>query len=315
MIVRVLLASVFAALPLAAQAADLGTDYSFIEDSLAPGPTHVGPTVLLEGYGGYNWIDTNDSTEDEKTEFWLYGGWAAINIPVRGASGIQLEMFGEGTSVSSDENDNYNWSAGGGVHAFWRDPSRGLLGVFGGAVYSDVGNADNDHFNHAWAWLAGIEGQAYLNMTTLYGQAGYATYVDSASDGSGSDPDFPKDVIFVRGVARHFLTDHTKLEGEVGGAFGEFDTNDDGFFIVNWALEAEHAIANASPVSIFARYEGIYAHQDEDAEYSLDSTIKVGLRGRFGGAAESAYFNDRNGVSLEMPDVGRWGGVLNGPIE
>lgn len=314
---KLLLATVFAMLPVAVNAADVYTEYTFIDESVSPAPAHVGPTFLLEGYGGYNWIDTTDTAgvDDEDTDYWLYGGWAGINIPIAGASGIQLEIFGEGTTAEIMGGDpGYAWSAGGGAHAFWRDPSRGLLGVMGGAYYSNTGTDESDR-NEAWAWLAGVEAQAYLGKTTLYGQAGYTTYVDVPADGSGQDEDYPKDVIFIRGVARQFVGDLTKLEGEVGGAFGRFDDQDADFYIVNWALEAEHAFAGGVPLSVFARYEGIYADHSDESDASLDTTVKVGLRGRFGGAADNLYFNDRNGVSLDLPDVGRWGGVLNGVIE
>ena len=67
--------------------------------------------------------------DDEDTDFALYGGWAAFNIPLGGSYGIQIEGFGEGTTSdnSDEEEGEYQWSAGGGLHAYWRDPTRGLF--------------------------------------------------------------------------------------------------------------------------------------------------------------------------------------------
>lgn len=303
-------------LPFSAVAADLVQDTNTVEI----GPPAAGTTFLLEGYGGYNWIDSNAFDDpDEKDQYWMYGGWAGVNIPVGTTHGLQLEIFGESTPNVSIDQDNYAYSGGGGVHVFWRDPGSGLIGVMGGVFISDAGvDADLADEDTGTAWLAGIEAQAYLGRTTLFGQFGYATYVDSPADGdddTGSDPDFPKDTVFVRGVARRFLTDYTKLEGEVGGAFGKFSANNSSFSLVNWALEIEQAFVETMPVTVFARYEGIYADWSSEGAHSLDSTIKIGLRARFGGAAQSPYFSDRHGVSLDLPDVGRWGGVLNGPIQ
>lgn len=322
---KLLVASVFAVLPFAANAADLAGDFNFIEESVA---APAGPTVLLEGFGGYNWISDvcceGELGDDEATGFWLFGGWAGVNVPVSGASGFQFEVFGEGTSTGSTSQDNYYYSAGAATHLFWRDASRGLFGIFGGVVNSDVGDGQEDN---AWGGFVGLEGQAYLGMTTLYAQAGYATYFDAEADDDsdiGADPDFPKDVWFVRGIARYFVNEYTKLEGEVGGAFGKFDDGDDSFtdqdfYIINWGVEAERAFTGSVPLSVFLRYEGYYAYEEADNggvdDHTLDSTVLAGIRARFGGAAENPYVNDRQGVSLNTPEVGRWGGILNGPIE
>jgi hypothetical protein len=298
-------------LPTGVFAADL---YSAPIESYAEGPAHVGVTMLLEGYGGYNWIDTNDTAGDdeEDTDFALFGGWAAFNIPLNGGYGVQLEAFGEGTTSDNADDDEgqYLWSAGGGAHAYWRDPARGLIGVFGAGYYGEVGEEDDDK---DWGFAAGVEAQAYVNMSTLYGQIGYLTFPEATEE----DVDFPRNTFFLRGVARHFLTENTKLEAEFGGATGTLDGDDEtDFYLVNWAAEVEQGLGwTGMNLSLFARYEGIYADEVDEDDHSLDSTVKVGLRGRFGGAGESLYANDRNGVGLDLPDAGRWAGVLGGPVE
>lgn len=145
--------------------------------------------------------------------------------------------------------------------------------------------------------------------------AGFMTYFDNPPDNSGADPDYPRESVFARGVLRNFVNDYTKLEAEAGVAFGKFRGGDTDYYLVNWALEAERALMNGIPASVFLRYEGFYADDVGENDYSLDTTILVGMSTSFGGASENPYINNKYGVSLNLPDIGRWGGILNGPIE
>ncbi len=196
------------------------------------------------------------------------------------------------------------------AHAYWRDPAGSLIGLFGAGYYAEVGEETDDR---QWGFAAGAEAQAHVGMSTIYAQMGYLTFPEATAD----DADFPLDTFFLRGAARHFFTENTKLEAQLGTAIGTFDGGETDFYLVDWAIEAEQAVGQAGVgLSLFARYEGIYAEEVDEDDNSLDTSVKFGLRARFGGGGgESLLANDRNGVSLDLPDAGRWAGVLGGPVE
>ena len=64
-----------------------------------------------------------------------------------------------------------------GGHANWRDPGRGLIGIFGGA--GDATNFFN--FSSVRHGLIGGEAQVYWGPPPLYGQGGYQSTLGSIS--------------------------------------------------------------------------------------------------------------------------------------
>lgn len=301
------------ALPITARAADVPTLAN--GDAAAAPPTGI--TVLLEGYGGYNWASWGPPADDDPNinevgTFGLFGGWVGANVPI-GAFGFQFETFGEATSLlfAPPTDDSYVMTFGAGGHLYWRNPSAGLFGVMGGAVYSNTNTFAGDGGNQAIGWLAGLEAQAYLGKLTVYAQGGFA---DFPTSGAGADSDYPRDMLFARGAFRYFPTNNTGLEAELGGMWGTFDGGGGAIRIVNWALELEHAFGQG-PLAVFARYEGFLVSDATDGQTELDNAVLVGFRFGFGGVGASPYLNDREGVGLDLPDLGRWGGLGNGVIE
>ena len=120
--------------------------------------------------------------DNERANGWALGGagratwWWAPNYS------LQLDAQGEGTSYK------FNTGGGGffrssshayliGGHANWRDPNRGLIGIFGGA-----GDATSLlTFSSTRHGLIGAEAQVYWGPVTLYGQGGYNTTLGEMS--------------------------------------------------------------------------------------------------------------------------------------
>jgi len=86
-----------------------------------------------------------------------YGSQAAVSIPLGGQYGLQLD----GALGSFD--DRFFGSVA--AHAFWRDPARGLAGLY-------TSNTFWDRMGGAFVGRFGGEGALYLNRWTLQGVAG-----------------------------------------------------------------------------------------------------------------------------------------------
>src|SRR5690606_31620858 len=82
-------------------------------------------------------------------------GEGSISLPLSTNWGLQLDG-----AVATLEDNPFGTSA---AHLFWRDPGRGLIGGYGGAVYYDSPVGD------IWAGQLGIEAEAYLGRVTLQG--------------------------------------------------------------------------------------------------------------------------------------------------
>ena len=160
-------------------------------------------------------FDTHDTANG-----WALGGagratwWWAPNYS------IQLDAQGEGTSYKFNFGggdfqrvSSHSYLIGG--HANWRDPGRGLIGIFGGA--GDATNFFN--FSSVRHGLIGAEGQVYWGPVTLYGQGGYQSTLGAIS--SGNFDSFQ--AWFVRGTARVYVNPNFRLEGTVLYADGDAD--------------------------------------------------------------------------------------------
>ena len=130
---------------------------------------------------GGGFIDLNDLSSDE-----IFNGGVALSFPVGDMFGIQadltaLDVFGE-TAV------------GGAMHAFTRDPSSYLFGVYGG--YVDAGPSN--------IWYIGPEAELYLDNISIEAVGGYM----DISNGGGSE-------FYAVGDVALYATDNLRLA--VGG--------------------------------------------------------------------------------------------------
>ncbi|HZO46402.1 MAG TPA: hypothetical protein VFB68_10945 [Xanthobacteraceae bacterium] len=264
----------------------------------------------VELYGG--WARTKETIcgtitcfTDDPANGWALGGagratwWWAPNYS------LQLDAQGEGTSYKFNNGPNnfirasaHSYLIGG--HANWRDPSRGLIGIFGGA-----GDATNYlNFSSVRHGLIGAEGQLYWGPVTLYGQGGYQSTLGSLSS-------FNLDSIqawFVRGTARVYATPNFRIEGTVLYADGDVDfagpaapVNSVDFETWLWRAKAEYKFTT-SPFSIFAVYEGSRTTADRvfatGTTRVTDNRILGGIRLYLN--ENTLQWNDRNGTTLDI---------------
>lgn len=256
----------------------------------------------LEAAIGYAWLGGSGLEDDEAREF-LFGA-GALRLGMNFGSGLmaQGDLIGEVTNASKYD-DSYVSGIAAVGHLAWRDPSRGLVGVFGGIGQTDQ---DDDETDKTDLYLAGLEGQIFLDNWTLYGQAGYL-------DSDGTDDDALYDAIFGRLVARYYVQPNTKIEAGLAAAFGKMEDNDDAK-IVNWSLGLEHRYAS-TPLSLFVGYDGFSAEQPDEDDRITSHEFKIGLRYAFGAGSESLISKDRNGASLDAPAFLKWSGLTGGPLE
>jgi len=268
----------------------------------------------VELYGG--WARTKESFTDcdplcdsfsSTASGWALGGagratwWWATNYS------LQLDAQGEGTSHKHTfggggfaRTSSHSYLIGG--HANWRDPGRGLIGIFGGA--GDATNFMN--FSSVRHGLIGAEGQLYWGPITLYGQGGYQSTLGGISS-------FNFDSIqawFVRGTARFYATPNLRFEGTVLYADGDYDvvaaqapyTLD--FQTWLWRAKVEYKFGTA-PFSIFAAYEGsrtkfdeVFGPADTRSTRVTDNRILGGIRLYLN--ENTLQWNDRNGTTLDI---------------
>ena len=298
--------SALAALTMTAGAADMPVKSPRVVEQ----PQQVSGYVEL--YGG--WARTKVvNTQCAPTCFdfgdtasgWALGGagratwWWAPNYS------IQLDAQGEGTSHKHNFGggdftrvSSHHYLIGG--HANWRDPQRGLIGIFGAA-----GDATN-FFNFASIrhGLVGAEGQLYWGPVTLYGQGGYQSTLGALA----SFGDESMQAWFVRGTGRIYVNPNLRLEGTVLYADGDFDfagltgVSQD-FEIWLWRAKAEHKFAG-SPFSIFALYEGSRTSSVRTFSTGTftsritDNRVMGGIRLYLN--ENTLQFNDRNGTTLDI---------------
>jgi hypothetical protein len=128
-------------------------------------PTRVGCAQAVDGVNGkvsgFGGSFANDS---------LYGGMGSLSVPLACEFGAQLDA----SAASFDS--RFLGTIGG--HLFWRDPAKGLIGVYGSYTYWDqAGGVRAGH--------VGPEAEWYLGRWTLQGTAG-AEFGNTASATVGS---------------------------------------------------------------------------------------------------------------------------------
>ena len=115
-------------------------------------------SILQPAVDGINW--KFDGLGGSFANRDLYGGRGAVTVPLSGQWGFQVDG-----SAGSFDSRFFGAVAG---HLFWRDPAKGLFGVYVNHTYWDqVGGVQVTQ-------VAG-EGEAYLGRWTLQGIAGVET--------------------------------------------------------------------------------------------------------------------------------------------
>jgi opacity protein-like surface antigen len=271
----------------AAMLAALSAGSAFAADAARPVFTPPPPPApvsnwqaTIDMYGGATWVP--DLGADGDPIFLGGGGAAAFNMP--GGGGIQLDVIGEGGYFDSEY--GYATAVLGG-HVFKRG-SMGALGVL--ANITNYADAYNEYGYFRFA--AGVEGQWYLPMFTLYGQAAYLGKIvddcDCASTGW-----------FGKVEGRWFVNPNAMLalRGEVYN--GEIYEDGDTYRRATIGLKGEFKMSN--PVSIFG--DVAWSHNTHTGSTAFnDVTAKLGLTLNLNAA--SLLDRDRHGPSFTQPFVG-----------
>ena len=294
---------------MAASAADMPAKAPRVTEQAQPVSGYV---ELYGGWARSTFDDTACSsgfcgTFSESANGWVLGGAGRVTYWWAPNYSIQLDAQGEGTSYRLTPGNSFFQASSHayliGGHANWRDPGRGLIGIFGGA--GDTTTAFGiSSIRHG---LIGAEGQAYWGPLTLYGQAGYTSTFGSLA------PDLDSvHAWFVRGTARVYINPNFRLEGTVFYADGDLSFSGtapagvtESFETWLWRAKAEHKFA-ARPLSVFLAYEGSQSETNfELASAGFSSTVKAtdhrvtaGIRLYLG--ENTLQWNDNHGTTLDI---------------
>lgn len=296
MMKRLFFASVFAVLPASSHAADVARDFSFSE------PEALGLVAggTADVSGGYRWVETDHEGGQNSA---VIGGAVRYSIPVSDAFSLQIDADGEyyftddDGPVDEDENIQGLWLVG--AHASWRDPARGLLGVFGavGSAYNTFEVKPEAHTN---GWMVGGEGQVYHGDWTFYAQAGYADFPYDLE--GGLDEGFV-DGWFVRGLARLFVGTDSLIEAEFSYGHTDAYLDPSGFTdngeIWNWGIKGKKRLGSAMPIYGVLGYRGGTYYADQDLDRLTEHVVYAGISVMWG--ASSLRENDRRAATLDMP--------------
>jgi hypothetical protein len=259
-------------------------------DMAAPDDYGLVFAALGELSGGFRHAD---STDYVNLSGGMFSGAARASIPVMERFSVQLD--GDVEVYLSEDGQSWEplglWLAGG--HANWRDPSRGLIGLFGAAGYGLQSGFDNSR-DYEVGYMFGAEGQIYFGDFTLYAQAGYGDFE------SDNEPEGFIEGWFLRGVGRWFPNEDSLVEAELSyGQTSQFvDAVDDGK-IWNWGLQGKMRMSEALPLYGTAAYRGGYYDATTAGDDGSEHMLMVGVNVLFG--ADSLKANDRLGATLNLP--------------
>ena len=316
----ILSATTLLALTSLASAADMSPVYT----KAPPPPPLPQASGYVEVYSGFAWTkdETSNcslllspcSSETLNFDGWVLGGAGRGNYWFWPNASVQVDAQAEGTSnhltsdsASSGHFSTHSYLVGG--HVNWRDPQRGLLGIFGGA--GDAGGAGLTFFASSQRHgVIGGEGQLYWNQFTFYLQGGY--------DSTIGNVDFTIDNVhawFVRGTGRWYATPNLLLEATGLYANGQVDFANVccgdpaslGFNTWLWQAKLEWR-PRTIPFSLFAKYQGTQTRYDTltipgEATFDqkkTDSRFLIGARLYMGEGTLLA--NDRHGATLDIID-------------
>jgi hypothetical protein len=239
--------------------------------------------ALGEFSAGYHWVSSNEDVDDDAPTVAASG---RFSVPFGNMFSMQFDIDGE-LRFTTDEEDPQGVVMLG-THASVRDPSLGLIGVFG-AVGQGL-NEDPD--DPEIGVMAGAEIQYYWNQITLYGQAGWADF--RVDEGEGFT-----DGWFVRAVGRWFVNPDALVEAEV--AYGETDRyidGDDAGEFWNWGLKGKMKF-NDMPVYGTLAYRGGSYDATTEGDSGTEHVALLGISILLG--PNTLQDNDRMGATLDLP--------------
>jgi hypothetical protein len=250
-----MLAAILAASTILAQSGALAADLAAKKAKTLAEAVAVPPTVLpavsgingsIEAAGGY----VNGSSPLGAGGYGHLGG--SLSLPLAQQFGVQADGLAatvDGISL-----------LGAGAHAFWRDPAKGLLGVYGEGLTADVGS---DRLNKG---RIGAEAEYYMERMTFSGIAGYEWGNLHIRNG-----------LFAEVLVGYFATDDLKLSAGYSYGFA----GNMGLARVDWQLPSSTGL---NGVSLFV--EGRVGEGDYKA-------VLAGVKIPFGVAPKSLKAHER----------------------
>jgi hypothetical protein len=257
-------------------------------------------SLLLSGsadiQGGWRHLKEDD--DDVSDSHGTYGGSARLNVPfstffrsrITDMMSVQLDGQTEAYNESTGEGTPSSNTAYG-AHLSIRDPQYWLLGIF--ASRNSPHPVQPTAKGH---WVEGIEGQAYWNDFTLYGQYGHANIRSETYDAiEGFSAGW-----FWRGAARYFIQDNTMVQADLSwGRTSKYIDSDDDGRIWNWSLSGASHLPVNMPLYSTLEYRGGKYDSTTEGDIGRDHAFLAGLSFRFG--ANSLKENDRRGATLDLP--------------
>jgi hypothetical protein len=232
-------------------------------------------------------LDSSDEGTGQTIELNSTG---AYNIPFWNSFSAQISSVGE-YNFQLNGSDDVKRNNAVGLHLSYRNPNKGLIGMFGGYGWSKT--KSNDKYEMA---MIGAEAQAYLGNLTLYAQAGYGNNT-KGDTGEGFNEGW-----FARGVGRYFFTPDTKLEAEISYAEADpyLDGNAKGKF-TGWGVSLDHKLFNVRSYPVYGTlgYRGAYYDGTTEGDHATEHVFKAGIKILFG--ANTLKQNDRYGATLDLP--------------
>ncbi|MEM7632940.1 MAG: hypothetical protein AAF299_00165 [Pseudomonadota bacterium] len=250
---------------------------------------------VTDSWNGVQFIDGGFTGDDTTL---ASGHNARLSLPLGDNLSLQTDVDVEWNDRAFDNNEvsGQRWGFQGAGHFSWRDPSRGLFGVFGGVAASSHNDSGPTYRTNLR--FVGGEAQVYIDNLTLYAQA---AYVDQEGELTG-------DGFFARGVGRWFTDSDTRFQVE--GLFANldfFDGQTGDYDIFQWGARFD-TVWNDAPIvgslPIMIAYRGtlrdgcLGVGPDTDTS---DHTIMAGFSYHWG--ATSKLDSDRRGATLDTPNV------------
>ena len=241
---------------------------------------------LLTIQGGVMDYETSDGDDSNDG---ILAGNASVVLPFGDFWSAQIDILGENVLTDGDDNDQYESMAAVGGHLSWHMGDSGLIGILAG--YGFGSPTDEETWRGG---IVGIEGQAYFNQFTLYGQAALLGIGEDDEDEGFDDSAF-----LLRAVARYFVHEDFKLEGEVAYIRGDnvIDDDDDGKGW-EWGVMAQMRLFDLPVYGSLAYRAGDWDATTEGDDANTQS-VMVGLTFLFG--SQSLMENDRAGAGLDTP--------------
>lgn len=258
--------------------------------ALAPAP--YAAVVPFDAFGalsvGYNWANIggqdanglalNARATFEAPVFERFGFQAdgEFNRAVYKPSGSNIDLKRNTTDLTG--------------HAFWRDSSVGLVGVFAQAASSEISLgilSDRRYF-------AGAEGQYFIGNVTLYGQAAY----ENANFGTPIAGSVSADGVIVAAQARYFATANWSIA--LKGSYESIKADFRGATISHegWLIGAQTDYRfDNTPYSVFATAD--YRDGKFSNNGGKDNETRVMVGGKLNFGSKTLFERDRSGASLD----------------